>query len=417
MKAYHLTESAEPQDVAIIFGRFNPPHFGHVHAWMVAAELPHWYVGTNQDTAGPKEPLPFDIKIEAMKTLYPEIEGHLVGEQSWLALAVMVYKKYGPNITLHIVTDENDKNIHLPYLQKQNAMEGPHGYYRFKDVVWAKAERKTEAKLVRQAVAENNPKNFAKYAGVPADTVVAGHPYFQLVRHYMLPYMQAEEEKKRQKAEREAAKAEKERLKAEKQAAKAKGPAQELAERSVSQKQARFMAAAAHDPAFAKKVGIKQSVAKEFNKADTGTKQLSNAMKNKPKKRLSEELEIVYENRHGSIQSDVADALPATYVIPKLQNQDAYNQYRFGLAVAAARGEKARKTEHGERFEGVSPWGENDIVVTFDPNEAETSDAALKLVGLSPSDKKSLNSKESLESKDVSKFSPVAKIKKNKYGV
>ena len=28
------------------------------------------------------------------------------------------------------------------------------------------------------------------------------------------------------------------------------------------------MAAAAHDPAFAKKAGIKQSVAKEFNQAD-----------------------------------------------------------------------------------------------------------------------------------------------------
>ena len=54
-----------------------------------------------------------------------------------------------------------------------------------------------------------------------------------------------------------------------------------LAEKSTSQKQARTMAAAAHDPKFAKKVGIKQKVAKEFNKADTGTKQLSKAMKNK----------------------------------------------------------------------------------------------------------------------------------------
>jgi hypothetical protein len=52
-------------------------------------------------------------------------------------------------------------------------------------------------------------------------------------------------------------------------------------EKSVSQKQARTMAAAAHDPAFAKKVGIKTSVAKEFNKADTGTKLLSQAMKKK----------------------------------------------------------------------------------------------------------------------------------------
>ena len=50
-------------------------------------------------------------------------------------------------------------------------------------------------------------------------------------------------------------------------------------ERSTSEKQARTMAAAAHDPKFAKKVGIKTSVAKDFNKADKGTKRLSNAMK------------------------------------------------------------------------------------------------------------------------------------------
>jgi len=31
-----------------------------------------------------------------------------------------------------------------------------------------------------------------------------------------------------------------------------------------------MMAAAAHDPEFAKKVGVPQSVAKEFNEADTG---------------------------------------------------------------------------------------------------------------------------------------------------
>ena len=52
---------------------------------------------------------------------------------------------------------------------------------------------------------------------------------------------------------------------------------------SKTQKQARFMAAAAHNPKFAKKVGIKRSVAKEFNKADTGTKRLSKAMKNRKK--------------------------------------------------------------------------------------------------------------------------------------
>ena len=39
---------------------------------------------------------------------------------------------------------------------------------------------------------------------------------------------------------------------------------------SKSAKQARFMAAAAHDPAFAKKAGISQGVAREFNQADKG---------------------------------------------------------------------------------------------------------------------------------------------------
>ena len=37
---------------------------------------------------------------------------------------------------------------------------------------------------------------------------------------------------------------------------------------SVSPKQKRTMAAAAHDPAFAKKMGIPQSVARDFFRAD-----------------------------------------------------------------------------------------------------------------------------------------------------
>jgi hypothetical protein len=57
-------------------------------------------------------------------------------------------------------------------------------------------------------------------------------------------------------------------------------------EKSVSQAQAHTMAAAAHDPKFAKKVGIKGSVAKEFNKADTG-KDISKL----PKKVKAEEVE------------------------------------------------------------------------------------------------------------------------------
>ena len=73
------------------------------------------------------------------------------------------------------------------------------------------------------------------------------------------------------------------------------GAETEIAERSTSKKQARTMAAAAHDPKFAKKVGIKGSVAKEFNKADTGTKQLSQAMKEKGKSEESDKPKKVKE--------------------------------------------------------------------------------------------------------------------------
>ena len=39
---------------------------------------------------------------------------------------------------------------------------------------------------------------------------------------------------------------------------------------STSKKQSNFMAAVAHNPAFAKKVGVAQSVGKDFNTADKG---------------------------------------------------------------------------------------------------------------------------------------------------
>ena len=50
---------------------------------------------------------------------------------------------------------------------------------------------------------------------------------------------------------------------------------------SKTKSQARLMAAAAHSPAFAKKVGIPQSVARDFNKADAKT----GILKKKPRGR------------------------------------------------------------------------------------------------------------------------------------
>ena len=51
---------------------------------------------------------------------------------------------------------------------------------------------------------------------------------------------------------------------------------------STSKKQARFMAMVAHDKGAAKRTGVPQSVAKEFNQADKRTGILRKKKKEKP---------------------------------------------------------------------------------------------------------------------------------------
>ncbi len=53
---------------------------------------------------------------------------------------------------------------------------------------------------------------------------------------------------------------------------------------SKSPAQARLMAGAAHNPKFAKKVGVPAKVAKEFNSADAGTGILKKKKKKDPDK-------------------------------------------------------------------------------------------------------------------------------------
>jgi hypothetical protein len=175
------------EEVAIIFGRFNPPHKGHRAAWELASKSPVWYVGTNESTVGPKDPLPFDVKVEAMKTVWPEVEGHIVAETSWLTLASKVYEK-NPNATLLCLTDEDwvTKTI-IQY----NGKEGAHGFYNFKKIEQKPTPRLSSATALRDAVSKGDREAFSQAAGVSADTPVAGKPFFDLVAEYLLPYSNA----------------------------------------------------------------------------------------------------------------------------------------------------------------------------------------------------------------------------------
>ena len=173
------------QEVAICFGRWNPPHKGHKAAWETAAKSPIWYVGTNKSTVGPKDPLPFDVKIEAMKTIWPEVASHIVAEQSWLTLCSRVFEEHG-DVTLNVVTDEE---YVFKLIAQYNGVEGKaHGFYKFTTINPTPSPRLSSATDLRNAVAAGDRDAFAKAAGVAADTNVAGAPFFDLVAKYLMPY-------------------------------------------------------------------------------------------------------------------------------------------------------------------------------------------------------------------------------------
>jgi hypothetical protein len=120
--------------------------------------------------------------------------------------------------------------------------------------------------------------------------------------------------------------------------------------------------------------------------------------------------EFIFENilgRTGSITQDVALSLPGAYKIPKLQNSDPYWQYRFGVAIAGAKGRAQRKKDKVPNYEKDSTFGENEIVVSYDPNVEEWIDDALATMGMSSKDCIRIATQASQEMPDVEKISPV----------
>ena len=179
---------APGETVGLIFGRFNPPHKGHKAAWEMASKETYWYVGTNQSTVGPKDPLPAQVKVLAMETIMPEVTDHIMFSQSWLTLASELYSKH-PDATLVLFTDE----AWVPKtIQQYNGKEGPHGTYAFKNIETKPTPRLSSATALRQAVLDNNPKEVEDAAGVPADTKidVPGEDitFFDMVAKYLEPH-------------------------------------------------------------------------------------------------------------------------------------------------------------------------------------------------------------------------------------
>lgn len=120
--------------------------------------------------------------------------------------------------------------------------------------------------------------------------------------------------------------------------------------------------------------------------------------------------EFIIEQKLSDVHDglDVASkALPNTFVIPELKNQDFYELYRFGVAIASVRGDQGTDdlNKFKPNFRAESSWGENLVVSSFDSNVGQVIDKALSKVN--KHGKKAVSTPGSEEMDDTSKQSPV----------
>jgi len=334
MKLRELFEN-KGNSVGVCFGRWNPPHKGHMKAWEIAANFGTFYVGTNKNTEGPNDPLPYEVKLKCMETIWPEIAGHVIPEQSLFTLVAKVFAKHGEDTHLKIATDEEWLTKSLI---QYNGKEGAHGYYKFASIEQVPTPRLSSATALRAAVRAGDRDGFSDAAGVDADTPISigkkSVAFFDLVAHYL-----------------------------------GKHP---------------------------EKVKKSKSVKETNQQVRQRKKELVEAGKS-----------------HGSytrLDVDIDRALPGVWVQRELRNTDPYMQYRYGLALAAARADAAGHVE----FEQESPWAENLTLVGFVPEDEDVIKAADKLLGVTGT---RIADQKSLEPTDTYKTSAVAKIKKNQYGI
>lgn len=129
--------------------------------------------------------------------------------------------------------------------------------------------------------------------------------------------------------------------------------------------------------------------------------------------RIKELIKEARAKTHGQPErvSDSKSApLPGVFVQRQLRNTDPYMQYRYAMAVAAARAHK----KHGVDFDQESSWAENLTQVMFTPEDEETIKMASKMMGVTPS---RITDNKSREPKHTNTVSPVARPKRNRYGV
>jgi hypothetical protein len=307
--------------IGVCFGRWNPPHKGHAAAWETAAQFNEWYVGTNHNTQGPDDPLPYEVKLQCMKAIMPEVVGHVIPETNLFTLVARIYASHGESVHLKVCTDEAWLTSTL---EKYNGKEGNHGYYKFASISHEPTPRLSSATALRAAVRAGDKESFSSAAGVPWDTAIKvegrNKRFFDVVAHYL----------------------------------------------------------------------------KQFPE------------KTKKEKKLKEKIGLFREGSTKKIVKTHGGAIKNATTFPSLNMStgSAYMNYRFGVAMAGS----PENPGHADNYIGGDP-----LLTTFADEEMDIIKAAAKAVGAN--DAQNWTGPNSTELKSTNVTSPVAKVKKNKYGI
>ena len=124
--------------------------------------------------------------------------------------------------------------------------------------------------------------------------------------------------------------------------------------------------------------------------------------------------EFITETSVTPLTNDVARELPGVYTIGALPNSDFYKQYRFGVAMAGAKGARVRAEQDDTvaKYTAATEWGENMVVMDYmDAELPNDIDYALGEIGLNGNSKKLISTRASEESKTVDKTSPIKPFK------
>lgn len=120
--------------------------------------------------------------------------------------------------------------------------------------------------------------------------------------------------------------------------------------------------------------------------------------------------ETKLQGQAGRLDQQVNAALPGAYVHKDLRNTDPYMQYRYAVAVAAARAERNGDVE----FDQESPWAENLTQIMYAAEDEETIQLASRLMGVKPT---KIADNQSHEGSETQTQSPVNKPRRNRWGV